>query len=136
MKLTYSIRLGGLINGIAGKSTLDVEIPFVADESVEVSASIKNTYKHNDSTTTTKSVGWSVPLVVPSKTKIKVVADLDIINITVPFTEKGTITFESGETVTGNFEGVYSGTGTYLLTTSYGKAIPLPPNLVKEKAAE
>ena len=128
--ITYTQTSGwsdSIATGVQVKASLKVSVPVIADGKVEVSASITNTYQWNNSTTKSVSQAWSVPLEVPPHSEVTVTATLSTISISVPFTETAIISYSSGETLTAQISGIYTGTGGYQLDTSYSDPTPLPP---------
>src|SRR5262249_42083661 len=67
------------------------------------------------------------PLIVPPHSEMTVTGTQYTTDISVPFTETGTITYQSGESISGTFTGIYEGTGSYNITTTYSVRVPWPP---------
>jgi len=111
--------------GLAAKTSITVGIPFVDNGKIEISASLKNTYESNGSSTRTNTWSWNAPIAVPPNSQVNCLITVKTATIEVPFVKTARITYASGLVLNGDISGTYTGTNTTRLQTTLKQSVAL-----------
>jgi hypothetical protein len=117
---------------VAAKTNFKCGVPLLAEGKVEVSVEVSNTYTWNGSTTTTKTWGFNVPVVVPPRQTIVGLISVKVSTITVPYTMHGTVVLKSGTKLPGQWAGVYTGNNSHDLAVTFVKQDPATNAITNE----
>src|SRR5581483_4785229 len=111
--------------GLAAKTSITVGIPFVDNGKIEISASVKNTYEANGSSTRSNTWSWNAPIAVPPNSEVNCLITVKTATIQVPFVKTARITYASGLVLNGNISGTYTGTTTTRIQTTMKQSVAL-----------
>lgn len=130
---TYTLsKTSGWANALAVKVGFKVSqktgVPLVAENTVELSTEVQNTYTWNGSTTETQTYTFSAPLKLGPHEQGKVVLTATNTHVNVPYSGTGELIFKSGTRCSYRVEGMYEGQNGHSVKAEYtsGKMPGMP----------